>query len=297
MAGAFSRYQLDAQGQAASPARWLALGAVVVALLAVFVLRTSVARVAGAPRLPDLFHLAIVLGSALVLFTSYRSLTRLDWLVGLGLGFLLGLQLPFTTLFSPYPFFDLDLGEWGEAFVRGASTAVAALGGLSIARRGGPVQLRLAAGDWRRSAASFVFGVLVGVPLAVLNMFANAWTQGRAFVWQSPLSAALDALQPAVFEEILYRLALLGLIWFVLQRTWPSRQAAWLAGALSLLVHTYVVHFGDEFITQPLPTLATGAVMGLIWGLPLTVLALRRDLDSATGFHWVQDFARFWAGL
>jgi|GEM_PF-4049502 hypothetical protein len=31
--------------------------------------------------------------------------------------------------------------------------------------------------------------------------------------------------------------------------------------------------------------------------VPLTVLALRRDLESAVGFHWVQDAARFIGGL
>jgi hypothetical protein len=29
----------------------------------------------------------------------------------------------------------------------------------------------------------------------------------------------------------------------------------------------------------------------------MTVLALRRDLDSAVAFHWVQDIARFLAGF
>lgn len=289
----------DGKGEAgaASPERWWLLGAVVAALLAIFVGRTALAIRGYAPRLPDVFDTLIVAGAALVLLQGYGSLKRADWLAAAGLGMFLGFQLPYATLFQPFPYMDVAREAWSQGLVRALFTTVAALGGLVIARRGGPVQMQLADGAWRRALVSFGFGAVVGVPLAVLNAFANAWTQGRPWLWQNPWAAALDALQPAVFEEVVYRLALLGLLWLVLHRAWPARQAAWLAGALSLLVHAYGGHFSDEFITQPVATLVMGGVMGLIWGLPLTVLALRRNLDSAVGFHWVLDFARFWAGF
>lgn len=287
----------DAREQTPAPARWLTLAALVAALLAVFVVRSYLAQTGDPPRLADLFEILIVGGSALVLLTGHRSLTRTDWLVGAGVGLFLGLQLPAAELFRPFPFLDTVRDVAGQALIRGAFAAVATLGGLVIAHRDGPVRLRLAGGEWRRALVSFAIGAAIGLPLAVLNAFANAWLQGRPFQWQNPLTAAVDALQPAVFEEVLYRLALLGLLWLVLRRSWPSRQAAWLAGLLSLLVHTYGAHYSDEFLTAPVATLTMGAAMGLIWGVPLTVLALRRDLDSAVGFHWVQDFARFWAGL
>jgi hypothetical protein len=266
-------------------------------LLAVFIVRTLLAQTIGAPRLADIFQTLIVAASVLVLLRDFRSLSRKDLLVAAGLGLFLAVQLPFATLFSPFPFYDLRIDMWSQGLIRGGSATVAALGGLIIARRGGPVQVRLAHGAWRKAGSSLVFGAVIGIPLAALNVFANAWVQDRTIQWQSPLAAAVDALQPALFEEVLYRLALLGLVWLVLQRTWPHNQAAWLAGLISLLVHTYGAHYSDEFIRQPLMTLAMGAVMGLIWGLPLTLLALRRDLDSATGFHWIQYFARFWGGL
>jgi hypothetical protein len=40
-----------------------------------------------------------------------------------------------------------------------------------------------------------------------------------------------------------------------------------------------------------------GLVMVLLWGVPPTILALRRDLESAIAFHWIQDAARFLAGF
>jgi hypothetical protein len=287
---------LEAAGRGAAAQRWLVLGGVILALLVVFVGRTMIARSNPIPRISDLLDTIVVAGSAWALVNGYRRLSRRDWLVGLGLGFLLSLQLPWATLFQPWPFFDVIRNNWFQAPIRGAYAAMAALGGLAIARSGGPVPVRLAGGSWRQALLSLGAGAVLGIPLAILNAFANAWMQGRSFQWQSPLAAAMDALQPAVFEELLYRLAFLSLLWLVLRRSWSQRQAVWLASLLSLLAFSYG-HFSDEFITQPLATLAIGGVMALIWGLPTTVLALRRDLDSAAGFHWVQDFARFWVGL
>ena len=105
----------------------------------------------------------------------------------------------------------------------------------------------------------------------------------------------LDALQPALVEEVVFRFALLGLLWLLLRPSQPQR-AGWLAGLLALLVHNFM-HFDDLFVQNPLLALGMGLVMGIIWGLPLTLLALRRDLESAIAFHWMQDAARFLAGF
>jgi hypothetical protein len=285
-----------AEEKPASAARWFVLAAVVLLFLAIFVVRTILARTGNPPRLFELFDTLTVAGAALVLARDFRRLTRREWLVGLGLGLFVGVQLPFATLFHPYPFLDLVRQDWSQALLRGAFITVAAWGGLVIAHEAGPVQLRLARGAWQKALVSFAAGAAVGVPLALLNAFANGWVQGRPFAWQSPFAAAMDALQPALVEEVIYRLALLGLLWLLLRRYWPGHQAVRLAAALALLVHTYA-HFGDAFVTQPLPALLQGAILGLLWGVPPTVLALRRDLEAATGFHWVQDFARFWAGF
>lgn len=44
-------------------------------------------------------------------------------------------------------------------------------------------------------------------------------------------------------------------------------------------------------------TLFSLVVTAIIWGLPLTLLARFKDLESAIAFHWIQDVARFLAGF
>jgi len=71
--------------------------------------------------------------------------------------------------------------------------------------------------------------------------------------------------------------------------------AGWLAGLPALFIHNFM-HFDDLWPQAPLTALGMGLAMALLWGVPPTVLALRRDLESAIAFHWIQDAARFLAG-
>jgi hypothetical protein len=138
-------------------------------------------------------------------------------------------------------------------------------------------------------------GLAAGLPLAILNVFALQFSQGQPIDWQNPLAAVLDALQPGIVEEVLYRFAIWGLLWLALRKSMPER-AVWASGILATLVHAYI-HMDESFLQAPLVALGMGFVMALIWGLPLLILARRRGLESAVIFHWAQDVARFLAGF
>ncbi len=275
--------------------QYTTLAVLATGILALFVVRTALARNGTPPRLDDLFMAITLVGSVVVLIRGHRTLRVRDWVVALLLGGAIGLSMSVATLFTPYPFFGIVGDHLGQALVRGIGTAVALLGGLVVMRQGGPVQLSMARGGWGKVGKSLVLGIGVGAPLAVLNIFALRLTQGQSIRWQSPLAALVDALQPAVVEEVIYRFAFLGLLWLALSGSQPKR-AGWLAGLLALLVHNFS-HFDDLFVQAPLVALGMGLVMALLWGLPPTLLALRRDLDSAIAFHWIQDATRFLAGF
>lgn len=263
--------------------------------LAVFIARTIWAAQAEAPRLFDLFNSITIIGALIVLLRGFRSLRIGDWVLGIGLGALVGAGMFFATLFSPYPFFGVVRDNTGQALVRGLFTLVAALGGLVIMRQGGPVKILAANGEWHNSARSILVGLAIGLPLAILNVFALQFTDGRSIAWQNPLAALLDALQPGIVEEVLYRFALWGLLWLALRKSLPER-AATLAGLLAMLVHTYA-HFDDLFLQAPLVALGMGLVLALIWGLPPYFLAHKRSLEAAIAFHWLQDVTRFLIGF
>lgn len=275
--------------------RILPFSLLVTAILIIFLGRALLADRFTLPHTFQLFDALTVAGSILILQKHYRGLPRSDWYIALGLGAVVGLGMLFATFFSPYPFFGLVGSNLGQALLRGAFTAIATLGGLAIMRLGGPVQFQAAAGDWQKAGLGVLLGLAIGLPLAILNIVALQFTQGQPIHWQNPLAAMLDALQPGIVEEVIYRFALWGWLWLVLRNSLPD-QAAWLAGLLSMLVHNYS-HFDDLFLQSPLAALGMGAVLALFWGLPPLLLARRRGFESAVAFHWIQDVARFLAGF
>lgn len=262
-------------------------------ILSIFLGRALLASRFSLPYTFQLFDTLTVAGSLLIIVKHYHGLQRADWYIALCLGLVVGLGMLFATLFSPYPFFGVN-SNLGQAILRGAFTAIAMLGGLVIMRQGGPVQLHAALGNWQKAGWGVLLGLAVGLPLAILNVVALQFTQGQPIQWQNPLAAMRDALQPGIVEEVIYRFALWGLLWWVLRNRLPG-QAAWMSGLLAMLVHNYS-HFDDLFLQSPWAALGMGALLALLWGLPPLLLARRQGLESAIAFHWIQDVARFLAG-
>ncbi len=264
-------------------------------VLLIFVARALLAVRFPMPRLNDIFTALTLVGSLIILLRGYGQLKAVDWLIGIGTGLLVGVTMVYATLFTPYDFFGVVQGNFAQALARGVCTFIAMLGGLAIMRQGGPVQVSLARGNIRKMFVNILIGLAIGLPLAILNVFALQLTQGQSITWQNPPAALSDALQPALVEEIVYRFAFLGLVWMVLQPSMPQ-SANWQAGLLALLVHNFM-HFDDLWLQAPFTALGMGLVMALVWGLPPTILALRRDLESAVTFHWIQDVTRFLTGF
>jgi len=264
-------------------------------ILVIFIGRTWLAHQFDPPRLFNIFDTLTVIGSIILLIKWHVELKISDWLIAFTLGIVITVGMNFAKLFSPYPFFGVVSSNFGQAWVRGIYTFLAALGGLTIMRRGGPIQFMAANRRLGKAARNFLFGFVIGIPLSVLNVVGLQFTTGRSIAWQSPLSALLDALQPAIVEEVIYRFALWGLLWLILQKSLPDK-AVWLAGGLALLIHNYS-HYDDLFVQSPLTAIGMGLVIALIWGLPPTLLANKRGMESAVAFHWVQDVARFLVGF
>ncbi len=264
-------------------------------ILSVFVVRTILAFRIDIPRIFDLFDVLAIAGSVAVLLKAHSRLKSIDWILATSLGCVVGIGMYFSTLFSPYPFLAVIQSTKGQAWLRGVFTFIATLGGLAIMRQGGPVLFRLANHETARAGRDILFGLLVGLPLAFINVIALQLTEGESINWQNLLASMLDALQPGIVEEVIYRFALWGLLWILLRTSLPEQSAA-LAGLMAMLVHTYS-HFDALFVSAPLIALGMGLAMAFIWGLPLFFLASRQGLESAIAFHWLQDVARFLAGF
>jgi len=54
-------------------------------------------------------------------------------------------------------------------------------------------------------------------------------SEGKPIACQNPLAALLDALQPAIVEEVIYRFALWDLLWLAMRRFDPIPPLPWAA--------------------------------------------------------------------
>ena len=265
------------------------------AIITIFLARAWLASVIAVPRTFEIFDILTVAGALLVLLKGYRDLQRTDWITALILGAIVGTETMFATLFSSYPFLGFVRDSTGQAWVLGTFTFLVTLGGLALMRQGGPVRFHISDGNWTGAGRGVMIGLAVGLPLAVLNIFALQSTQGRSIDWQNPLAALLDALQPGIFEEVIYRFTLWGLLLLALRNDLPTHAVS-AAGLLATLIHGYA-HFDDLFLQSPLMGLGMGAALIALWGVPPLLLARRRGLESAIAFHWIQDAARFLTGF
>ena len=277
--------------QVSKKSNWLVPVLVYISILSIFVVRTLLAYIFFMPSLFEIFNILVLILSGVVLTYYYRTLTQIDFIVVTIVAIILGLTVTFTSFYPLLPLSGSILLSIGHA----GSFAIIFAAGLALAHQGGPVQLAIVENDSHGAWKGVLIGLLIGFPFALVNAFAFSMMQGQSFVFQDPFLSGIDALQPGIVEEVVYRLTFLNIIWSVLRKYVPDRAVS-LAALLALLVHNYA-HLSDLFMVQPIFAVVYGAVILLLFGLPMTVLAVKRNLESAISFHWIVDFVRFLVGL
>lgn len=141
---------------------------------------------------------------------------------------------------------------------------------------------------------SLVFGVLVAAPLAILNNLYFYLNVG-SIQFQNWLRSAPEALSPAIHEEVIFRYFVLGLVFHLLGPSTSRRIALAVALVLAVVPHS-LNHLPELFLANPLMGLAMLTVTCLLFGLPMAILQVKRNLETAIAFHWLIDFARFLFG-
>jgi hypothetical protein len=277
--------------QSSSITRWLLPTSIYAVVICVFVIRTILASSYAVPALFDIFNLGILVLSGGILIRWYLYLNRLDSLIAVGAGVIFGSFVNLTSFYPLLRFYDPILTSIGH----GASLTIILAAALILMRKDGPVHFELANNEFQRTQRGILLGLLLGIPFAILNAVAFSLMQGQPFALQDPLISALGALQPGFVEEVVYRFTFLSMVWYVL-KDYNPKYAIPLAAALALIVHNYA-HLSDLFVMQPLFAIVYGAIVCILFGLPPTLLALRKNLECAIAFHWMVDFVRFLAGF
>lgn len=141
---------------------------------------------------------------------------------------------------------------------------------------------------------SILFGIMVAIPFAVINNLFFYFNSGHV-TFRDGFVSALLALSPGISEEIIFRYFVVALCSQWLQNESKQRLGFFAAVLLAVVPHS-LNHLPDLFITNPATALFMLAATCLLFGLPMAVLQVKKNLESAIAFHWFIDFARFLFG-
>lgn len=263
---------------------WLGISAIVVLYAALYTLNywLPLENINYTSRIWNWSQTALSVGACVTLIFYWRSVT---WRV-----VLLGLVLSALSAFSHWQHdqslswsLQEGLGVWvcflaGAALFRDQKESVPAL------------QPPLAS-----LGKSVFFGMLVALPLAVINNLYFYMNEGR-IQFQSLFTSAFAALSPAIHEEIIFRFFVLAFCLHLLKSSTARRWVMVLAVCISVIPHS-LNHLPDLFLDNPVMGLFMLTVTSLLFGLPMALLQIKRNLESAIAFHWFIDFARFLFGF
>lgn len=230
-----------------------------------------------------LFLLPVV--AAVILWLLKPQLDKQEWSYATLLALIAGV----TGLGAEWISFITPV-QWG--FLQVPLTLLSFLAGWSILRRFGLLQQGigrsrfLTAGMWP-AVQSFLLGILLGTPWALANVvMGSAEDAGSAWVesWWQPLIA----LQPGIAEEAWARLLLVPLVFLLFRRVSPNRKAF----SIALIVMAYwfaYLHTSGNVVSVLVSTLIGGS----LFALPISIVCLYYDLETAIGFHFWMDFLKF----
>jgi len=141
---------------------------------------------------------------------------------------------------------------------------------------------------------SFVLGVGIGVVLGVVNLFLSEAPKGFA----PTVDALVLSLNPGVSEEIIFRLFMFAFSVYLLGGKIKSRRESLWIYVLMIVPHV-LLHFPDQYFVDGVLTLDLGVVIisplvaSLLFGLPMTLAMVKRDLTAAMLIHTIVDYLRF----
>jgi hypothetical protein len=235
------------------------------------------------------FILTFPIVAAVILFLQKQPLDKREWLYAAFLALIAGvagLGAQWIKFITPV--------QW--SLLQVPLTLFCFLAGWSILRRTGLLQQGVGRSRFLAEGAlpavrSFLLGILLGTPWALASVVMGSAESSRA-TWVQSWWQPLVALDPGVAEEAWGRFLWVPLAFLLFRRVSPNRTAF----SIALVVMAYLfafLHTSGDGVTMLVSTLITGT----LFVLPVSVVCLYRDLETAIGFHFWMDFIKFVSAL
>jgi len=220
-----------------------------------------------------------------ILILQKQRIDNREWLYSSCLALvagLAGLGAEWITFITPF--------QWGVLQV--PLTLFGFLAGWSILYRYGLLQQGVGKSRFLTEGGfpamrSLLFGILLGTPWALANVVMGS-AEGSRAAWVHSWWQPLIALNPGITEEAWGRLLLVPLAFLLFRRVSPNRTA--FSTALIIMAYLFAfLHTSGDGMTMLISTI----IIGTLFVLPLSIVCLYRDLETAIGFHFWMDFLKY----
>ena len=233
-------------------------------------------------RIWDWSQGALALAAGIVLLVKWKAIELRNCLIGLALGILSGLS---NFVYHP---------DILESLLEGVIVWLTFMGGTVLFKELEAPRVVSFKPPWRKIGLSLLFGMVVAIPLAVINNLYFYMSSG-IIQFQSFFESAFAALSLGISEESIYRFFVLAACLSLLRASQHRRLALTASILLAVVPHS-LNHLPDLFLTNAAMGLFMLTVTSLLFGLPMAILQLYRNFESAVAFHWLIDFVRFLFG-
>ncbi len=171
-------------------------------------------------------------------------------------------------------------------------TLLSLLAGWSILRRFGLLQQgvgrsRFLSAGIRPAIRGLLLGILLGTPWALAGVVMGSAESGRS-AWVESWWQPLIALQPGIAEEAWGRILMVPLVFLLFRRVSPDRTA--FSTALIVMAYWFAFLHANGNVAS---VLVSTLIVGSLFSLPISIVCLYYDLETAIGFHFWMDFLKF----
>jgi hypothetical protein len=140
--------------------------------------------------------------------------------------------------------------------------------------------------------SSIIYGLILGVVFGLVNLGFFVYLYGEKIQLGNIMFGCLKALQPAIMEEIAYRLLFMGSSIILLRKYLPNNIADKASMTMAIIFHA-IPHVYQIVLQEPITAIMSVIVLSVIFGLPMTIIAYKRGIDTSIIFHWTIDAIRF----
>lgn len=200
---------------------------------------------------------------------------------------LVGSILALALCFVEFIFQPDDAMGW---LVNTLLIAFQAVAGILLLNHTGLTKIQLYDGNIRKAIQSFGWGCMLAIPPALLNIASLTGSQLSEFDREfDQWWKAFYALQPGILEETWARLFLLTLFYALLRPTSSQKPQRTLTAALVISVFIHGLAHYPASMSDPMSVIFAA----LMYGIPLGLIYIKRDFESAVAYHFFVDFVRF----